>query len=63
MVIYKVIYKLKSYTKKLHKLISAYLCKLGFKPSKAESEIYMRERLNWKEELIYKCVAMYVNVL
>ena len=63
LIIFKALYGLKSSGKRFHELLSACLRELGFKPSKADPNIYMREGLNRKGEEVWEYVATYVNDL
>ena len=58
LIIYKALYGLRSSGKEFGDLLAACLRELGFKPSKAEAEIFMRERGG-----LYEYVATYVDDL
>jgi hypothetical protein len=60
LIIYKALYRLRSSGKEFGDLLAGCLIDLGFKPSYAESEIFMKEN---KETGLYEYVATYVDDL
>jgi Reverse transcriptase (RNA-dependent DNA polymerase) len=58
LIIYKALYGLKSSGKRWHERLYDTLHDMGFKPSKANSDVWMR-----KNEDIYKYIAVYVDNL
>ena len=58
MIIYKSLYGLKSAGARWHKVPSAKLRKMGFTPSKADADLWYKDRGDH-----YKCIATYVDDL